>query len=348
MTAPKLSVRRVDPDVERAAIQRLLTEHLPDGAADSRFEAMYLANPRGKALVWLAETPEGKAVGTSAAFPRLFHVSGRELVGLVLSDFAIDSAFRTLGPAISLLKATLGPVENDEYAFALDFPSESMLAVYKRLKWTELDRVSRFVRPLRLSPAIGRRYGSIAATVVGRPLDGLLAVRDAAEARSAGYSASARSMDSVGAADVADTIRKGSAVFGDRGHQYLAWRYQDGLRFSYTLLVLESDDEQLGYAVLQHGGAGPVTIVEFESPDEVAVRSALMAAVARWSRRRGADGVQASALPGTAWHSMLAAAGFKAREESTGPVVYSKKDAPWCDLITDSGSWWMTDGDRDG
>ena len=100
MTTGPISIQRVTPETERASVIRLLKDNLPAAATNGRFEWAYLKNPHGVAHVWLAKTAEGEVVGTSAAFPRQFRVRGNPAMALVLSDFAIDSRFRSLGPAV--------------------------------------------------------------------------------------------------------------------------------------------------------------------------------------------------------------------------------------------------------
>jgi hypothetical protein len=350
MTTGPISIRRVRPKAERTVVLRLLKENLPEAATEGRFDWAYLDNPDGAALVWLAETADGDAVGTSAAFPRQFRVKGNTVQALVLSDFAIDSRFRTLGPAIALLRATLASVDDGLYDFALDHPSDSMLAVYKRLGGAELGRLRRHVRLLNVSGKTQRRWGTgLSATLVGSFGDFALRTVDRLRRVPSGLTVD---VHSGGFGDefakLGRMLEDRRAVFGDRRPEYLNWRYRSGIRFTYTTVTVRSAGELLAYAILQQSIAASATIVEFVCPTDAAIEVALFRALLEISRRCNAESLQASCMEGGAWCTILKRLGFAAREQSTGPVVYSPKNTKWADILTDRDLWWMTDGDRDG
>ena len=350
MPKNQITVRKANPATERSAVLRLLDENLPAAATAGRFDWAYLDNPDGDASVWLAETGDGEAVGTSAAFPRKFRVAGNTVQALVLSDFVIDSRFRTLGPAVALLRATLASIDDGSFEFALDHPSEAMLAVYRRLGGKELGRQTRYVRLLKMRGAAERRWGAgLKATVLGFLGDAALYTSDRFRRVPAGLTVETRS----GGFDnefekPGRELEARRAVCGDRGPDYLNWRYRSGIRFEYLTITVRSENELLGYAVLQQTSANSVTIVEFVCPENAQIEGALFRALVDVARRRDVDSLQASCIEGGAWCSLLKRLGFVAREQSTGPVVYSPKGGRWTDLLTDRNQWWMTDGDRDG
>lgn len=350
MTTGTISIRQVAPASERPTVLRLLKENLPEAAAEGRFDWAYLENPDGEASVWLAETADGEAVATSAAFPRQFRIKGDTVRALVLSDFAVDRRYRTLGPAVALLRATLAAVDEGPFEFALDHPSESMSAAYRRLGGIELGPLTRYVRLLKAKGAAIRRLGpGLTASVFGslgdftiRTLDRFRRVsgRLTVETHSGGIEDEFAALGRV--------LEERRAVCGDRRPEYLNWRYQSSIRFTYSTVTLRSDNRLLAYAILQHSEATPVTIVEFVCPEDNAIEVALFRALLDVSRSIDAESIQASCMRGGAWSSVLERLGFVAREESTGPVVYSPKDGERTDVLTDKDQWWMTDGDRDG
>ena len=138
------------------------------------------------------------------------------------------------------------------------------------------------------------------------------------------------------------------AVCGDRGPDYLNWRYRGGIRFEYSTVTVRSENELLAYAVLQQTDATSVTIVEFVCPADSAIEVALFHALLDICHCNNVESLRASCIEGGAWCTMLKRLGFAPREQSTGPVVYSPKNAKWTDILTDRDQWWMTDGDRDG
>jgi len=350
MTTGPISIRRVRPRAERDAVLRLLKENLPEAATEGRYDWAYLDNPDGVASVWLAETADGEAVGTSAAFPRHFRVKGNTVRALVLSDFVIDSRFRTLGPAVALLRATLGSIDDGSYDFALDHPSDSMLAVYKRLGGTELGRLRRHARLVNISGTTQRRWGAgLGARLVGSLGDFALRTIDQLRRVPGGLTVAVhagRFTDEF--AKLGHLLEDRRDICGERRPEYLNWRYRSGIRFSYTTVTVRSAGELLAYAVLQQNNAASITIVEFVCPTDAAIEVALLSALLKISRHCNAESLQASCMEGGAWCTILKRLGFAAREQSAGPVVYSPKNAKLVDTLTDRKQWWMTDGDRDG
>lgn len=345
-----VSIRQADPDSERSTVLQLLKENLPEAATEGRFDWAYLDNPDGVASVWLAETADGEAVGTSAAFPRQFRVKGNTARALVLSDFAVDRRFRTLGPAVALLRATLASIDDGSFEFALDHPSESMLAVYKRLGGIELDRHTRYVRLLKASGASERRWGAgLRASVIGSLGDFVLRTADRFRRIPGGLSVDVYSGAFTDEFDrLGRVLEERRAVCGDRRSDYLNWRYRNGIRFSYSTVTVRSGRELLAYAILQQTDAASARIAEFVCPADSAIEVALFRALLDVARRSNVESLQASCMQGGAWCTILKRLGFAAREQSTGPVVYAPKNARWADIVTARDQWWMTDGDRDG
>ncbi|NJN14239.1 MAG: GNAT family N-acetyltransferase, partial [Planctomycetes bacterium] len=180
MATNSLRIRSVDPRAEGESIRAVLLRNLPDACLKGRYERLYLGNPLGPARVWLAEEGEtGEVVGTSAAHIREVRVDGTPHRALNLSDFAVDSAYRSLGPALALLRATLAPVQGGEFAFSYDLPSQAMAAIYRRCKGMDLGPMVRLVLPLAAAPIIRRRFGDhFAARLLGKVGDLALGARE--------------------------------------------------------------------------------------------------------------------------------------------------------------------------
>jgi len=350
MPNSQITIRRVNPAIERDAVLQLLEKCLPEAASEDRFEWAYLNNPDGIALVWLAETADGEIVGTSAAFPRQFRVNGNTVRALVLSDFAIDQRFRTLGPAVALLRATLASVDDGPYEFALDHPSESMLAVHKRLGGAELGRQTRYVRPIKFSGFARRRWGTgFGPSIVGSLGDITLRAIDWIRQPRGGLAINIHSGSFDKNFDnLAGVLAESGVIFGDRHFDYLNWRYQSGIRFNYITISIRTAGGLLAYAILSWSDSTSMTIVEFVCPAETAIETALASALVDISRRHNVESLQASCVEGSTWGNTLSRLGFSEREQSAGAIVYTPKDARWSDILTDKDQWWLTDGDRDG
>src|SRR5439155_17226729 len=64
---------------------------------------------------------------------------------------------RTMGPALALQRACLEDLSKGEQSFCFDFPSLSMLAVYKRLRIEATEKMIRFAKPLRVDRKVAEK-----------------------------------------------------------------------------------------------------------------------------------------------------------------------------------------------
>jgi len=341
-------IRPADLSRDREAILAVLERNLPGAGSPERFDWLYLENPDGPARVWIVEDVQGGAVGTSAAFPRRMHLAGAPAMALVLSDFALDSGHRTLGPALKLLRATLEPVREGAFAFSYDFPSRTMHAIYRRLGAPDLGPAARWVRPLKLSSAIRRRFGEGALSgAAGAAADALLSARDSLATRPAGVEVSELRDAFDDRFDELDArVELDRAVAGVRDSTYLNWKYGGHTMWTHRTLVAEREGELLGYAVLRAGEANSVVLVDLFT-DEKAVRRALVAATNRLGRKQGAARIETEVLDEPGISRMLEGLGFVRREQGVGPVPYLSPSCPDRENLSDASSWWLNGGDRD-
>ena len=117
--------------------ERILTglaqRYLNEDADERRFRWLYRENPFGPARAWIAYEKDNEAVGMAAVFPRRMYCDGVAVSGCVLGDLCIATKFRSLGPALQLQRACLACARSGEFALAYDFPSTTMLGVYRHL-----------------------------------------------------------------------------------------------------------------------------------------------------------------------------------------------------------------------
>jgi hypothetical protein len=341
-----LRTRAADPATDAARVNAVLGRNLPPAAGAARLAWLYRSNPLGPALVWIAEEEgSGEAVATSAAHRRRFRIDGREAQVLNLSDFAIDARYRTLGPALALLRATLAGVAEGGYAFSYDVPSESMLAVYRRLGCVEVGRLERRVRPLSLGPALRRRLGRAGALVA--PLaDAILRLRDA-------FSRTPRGLDVAplagGFGAEFDCLEEREAtryrVRGVRSAAYLDWRYARHATLPHGTLCARRGGDLAGYLVWRRVEPGSLSVAEIAGDIDVA--RALVARLAKEGRSLGADSLSVQTLAGSPAAELLARLGFVKREEAPGPVVYLPPGTSLPRDLLEPRHWWFLEGDRD-
>src|SRR5262245_32410123 len=91
------SVRRATPS-DRHLIKRTIAEYLPTVDPTRRYDWLYLGNPHGTALTWLAtDDASGELAGLTSFFPRRMIVDGVEACGALGGDGYVRPAFRRRG-----------------------------------------------------------------------------------------------------------------------------------------------------------------------------------------------------------------------------------------------------------
>jgi hypothetical protein len=337
-----LEVVAADLDADRHAIVACLARHLTERPEDTRFDWLYREGPHGTARAWLArETTTGEIVGVAAAFPRRLRIRGVSYTALILGDFCIAEAYRSLGPALRLQRACLGPIDAGEAAFCYDFPSAGMVGVYHRLGIKPHGQVVRWARPLRIDPAVRRlvRDERLAATV-SRVANAVLALRQA-KGGTRGIRVDVEHGSWQAMADVAGKAVTGYDIFTERSEGYLRWRYERNPTCRYTVLGARHDGGMTGYAVLAEGQAH-VLVAELIAPDEAA-RQALLVGAAGWAGRNGAVTLSLPLLEGDPLAALARRTGFRPRESR--PLMVYAGVAPHIDVA--GHRWLLTHGDRD-
>lgn len=343
-----ISIRRAGLDADRALLIDTLAQHLTPLSDGSRFDWLYRDNPHGRAHVWVAmETNNQTIVGMAGAFPRRIYVNGRLVLAWVLGDFCINARYRSLGPALQLQRACLAGVETNGVAFCYDFPSEDMMAVYKRLRIVPCGYMFRLAKPLRVDGAVAK------VVKVPRVARGLSAVPnfmlELRERRPQPRGAVTISLHQGDCGEEFSTLacKIGShyGVCMQRSAAYLNWRYLANPLYRYELLVARRDDILLGYACFAQDGA-KATLADLFGIQDATLIGGLVAEVAALLRKRGVVTVTAPLFESHPWLALLQNLGFRRREAK--PVVwYAPTSSPSLRSAVEGLNWYCMQGDRD-
>jgi hypothetical protein len=222
-----------------------------------------------------------------------------------------------------------------------------MLALYKRLGAVELGRLERRVRPLSLGPALARRLGSFGR--LAAPLaDGLLRLRDAlpgaprdivVEPLAGGFDAGFDRLE--------ERERARFRVRGARSAAYLEWRYARHAMWPHRTLCARRGGALEGFLVSRETEPGAISVAELVDGGDPGVARALVLAVVREGRARGARSLSVQTLAGSPAAGRFAQLGFVKREEGPGPVVYLPPGTSFAAELLDPRHWWFLEGDRD-
>jgi hypothetical protein len=344
-----IRIRQADLELDRHMLIESLYLYLTKQSNEQRFDWLYTQNPYGHARAWVAcDEQTEDVIGMAAAFPRGMRVGGKNLLCWVLGDFCIKDGFRSLGPALLLQRACLSAVEREEIPFCYDFPSQRMMAIYKRLGMVPVGHMYRFVKPLRVDHKVQEVFGAgLLARSLSSVSNQVLAWRDHLGTSSKGWEISFHT--GCFGEEFSDlehrmlVLRHG--VCGRRTAASLNWRYGANPVRHYEIMTARQRGELHAYVVFTHSDRG-ATLTDVVGLAESGVLEDLLAAVIATLREREVLTVSAPLLDSRWLPAVLKRAGFYARE-SRPVVAYVRAGGPCTDIVTAQENWFLSDGDRD-
>jgi GNAT superfamily N-acetyltransferase len=341
-------IREADIEADRELLLASLSRHLaPLGEAD-HFDWRYRGNPEGRARSWVAiDRKRDTIVGIASAFPRRVYLSGCEERAWVLGDFYINPEYRSLGPALQLQRACLEAVDSREVAFCYDFPTATMMAVYKRLGINPFGQMLRLAKPLRVDRKVGE-FAKHPAVVRWLSAAGnrLLALSDQRPRNRERLMISLQKGEcGEEFSALAQAVGRRYAACVQRSAEYLNWRYLADTRCDHEVLTAHRDGMLLAYVVFATHGED-TTLVDLFGLEDHAVITSLVGSMVDLLRERGIVTVSAPVFESHPWLSLLQGLGFKTREAS--PVIVYGPPRSGANSSTWKGqTWFLMHGDRD-
>ena len=337
-----VTVRPADYASDREEMVAVLQRNLPWLPHDRLFDWLYLRNPEGRALAWVA-TDGHRVAGVAGAFPRRVYCNGGEKMGYVLGDFCIEPQYRSLGLALALQRACLEGVSRAG-DFAIDFPSQNMLAVYKRLRIETSHRMVRFARIIRADRKI---QAKLPVPLLARAMSAVANVGIKVVEPGAGPTPGCAIAEESGpwGEEFTDAAQNWSSAMGTcvaRTAEFLNWRYNNHPDRQYEMLTARRNRRLCGYVVF-HGNGENGTVDDVLAGDD-AVKKTLLHELATVARRRGMHTLSALSLadyPGT---KILEQSGFRPRESAPVMLVTLPEQAP----EHGTAPWYLSAGDPEG
>jgi hypothetical protein len=341
-------IRRADLARDREIIIDVLERHLAPGAGDRRFQWMYLMNPLHEApQAWLALDSERNAVcGAGAAFPRRFRLGDEEVSAWVLGDFCLDPRYRSVGPALELQRRTLSSFKNSQVEFCYDFPSASMVAVYRRLGFEVSGKMLRLAKPLRVDRKVQQMINNSAAQRVIASFGNAL-LRFASATAEADESLEVSLHAGVCGEEFSVLAQEQRGRFGiciERSAAYLNWRYVNNPLERHEIVAARRRGRLVGYAVWTQAEHDAAIVDLFGAKDWKMLRF-LVAQIAALAEDRGAETLSVSVSEAHPLRSLFSEMGFRVRDSFPVIIIaaqtFERKIDP---MLT---GWYLMQGDRD-
>ena len=341
-----VQIRPANLAQDRADMIEFFRKYLTPESDAKRFDWLYMNAPHGTARAWVSiDSEQNQIVGVAAAFPRNFTFSGAARTGWVLGDFCFSERFRSLGPALQLQRACLESLKKEPNSFVYDFPSQSMMAIYKRIGITQANSLVRWAKPLRTEDKIQKITGSkILSRALGAVADVVVAQRGwRGEAEQGDLDLQEEPCGEEFTA-LDKKVREGNGAFTVRDASYLNWRFLRHPSTKYEILAARRNGNLVGYTIFGQHGDG-ANIADLSCTGEPALIARLLAGAVEVLRKRNVVTVSMNAGENHPWNAVFERAGFRKRESS--PVITHSPEQP--DLFGASHEipWYLMQGERD-
>jgi hypothetical protein len=341
-----VQIRPADLVKDRTMLISLFRRHLTSESNEKRFAWLYSGGPHGTARAWvLCDGINDHVVGAAAAFPRRLSANSREICGWVLGDFCLDEHYRSLGPALQLQKACMSAVDTPSFEFVYDFPSHSMMAIYKRLGVAQPEKLVRWAKPLQVKSKIQKMVGSKTLTrVLGTVASVILRHRGWTGETSACELVPHEGLckDEFTALD--QRIRTAPGIFTVRSAAYLNWRFLSHPTTTYEILTARRSGRLTGYVVYTKD-VEEASIADLCCVEEPAVIARLLSGAVDRLGRAGAATISLNAGESHPWQATFHRAGFRPRESS--PVVIYTRPRGALTAADFREKWYLMRGERD-
>lgn len=338
---PAYTVHEADVERDRDLILGLWDGNLGDGARMARkYDWFYWQCPYGVPLTrLLRHEASGQWVGVASAGPREMLIDGRPALAGVLVDLTVVPAHRSLWPALSLQMALM-EAGLERFDLLYGFPNPKAAALFRRVGYLPLCRMTRWARVLRHGDYARRRVPGLLAAPAGWALDAADELR--LRVRAAGLRAQWQACADATLGDLWSAERAGVGPVAVRDLAFLRWRFDESPLLDVRYLVVrDPGDAVLAWFACESRGK-VLYVHDFWSRQGAAGASPEVLAMLVRSAREGGYASISVELGAAAASSSWQAAGFAVRGER--PVFWHPSGVPKNGFAE---RLWLTAADED-
>jgi hypothetical protein len=338
----RYSIREADLQRDGTDIRNVWRGNLGDASRfEWKYRWFYESAPLGEPLTLIlacsaADEAAAQPVGVATAGRRRFVQSGRTLDAGVLVDLAVLPAHRTLGPALRLQKSMIeSGLQRADVLYG--FPNPKAAPVFQRAGYRKLGAMTRYVKVLRPSVYLRRRFAGLIAAPLGVVADLLAGARFAIAAfRAPRLQWAPLSAAPLPEHDGHEGIPDG-LLRGERNARFWQWRF-------------DTPGEPVEQVRTGDAGGSAAWIVQRRETIlhvvDCCPRLLLSSAAAAWralfrdARRKGYSSVAFECLAPAGFRTVLASLGFAVRGDR--PVFAAARN----DGLL-AAEWYLTGADED-
>lgn len=341
----KFEIRAAGPDDRREIIA--LMGNIYPGDMSARYEWLYLNNPHGQALSWLAvEAATGDAVGCTSIFPRRVKVGRRDRTGGIGGDCFIEPRARRQGLATRLHAASFDQMRERGVEFMYGPPTPNNLGALIKAGSHLVANYRRWVRPLTSRGAYRAAFSRVPTKGQAHLADIPIMMLD----RLTRSDARGFTLEEVYEFGDEFNVMFERAAFGHlvvcvRDSDYLTWRYLEAPARRQVPLSLKRDGQVVGFAALERAGEFAAIADLFTAADPV-VMDAMLQRLIEHASASGCSSLEISLTGDSLLARRLRRHGFVGRDERGFQVAVSDND-PQARLLLKAEAWHFTEADQD-
>jgi hypothetical protein len=308
---------------------------------DRRIVWTYQNNPAGHAeLYLLKDKDQNRIFGVCATIPKYFQVNGVARIGGMTADFAVLEKYRILGPALALQREIM---KTSAYDFLIGIPNSNSYGIQKRIGYSDLCKMTRFVKLFRSKNALKKYYEDSPKRFIWPLIDIYFRFRTQAMTKKriiASYLESAASFD-----EEFSEIRLDEQIdfTGSRGSQYLNWRFIQNPYQDYSLLKFKKPgNKNLDGYIIYHLKDNIAYVDDFSLREHVSDLRILFDAFSLYAIQHKFHGVSVMVNSNYMLLDIFRKSGFYEMKTRLTTVFHNKATAGF-----DSKNIFLTGGDFD-
>ena len=345
--AAPYTVAAADLQADRASVIALWRINpLQPALADAKYQWFYLDNPNGPTRqLLLCHGPQADCVGAAGMVTRQFVARGATLSAGLLTDLFVQSAHRSLFPAL-LLQKTMRAAGLAQHDLVYGYPNDKSLLIVRRVGYATLGDLAKFVCLLRHHEYLERWLPRSSSRVVGAIVDRVLPLvfRPHRHLLTGWHGEWAEAVD-----DRFDALWRRAAqadgVIGVRDQRFLSWRFFERPSHRYRVFILSPrrGAEIAGYAVCEALGNTLHIRDMLVAPEVAGAQRVLVHLLALQARAQGYTRLSFEFLGNEALRRILHAAGMHERGETPLVVAFRREIMATVEHL----DWYLTAADTE-
>lgn len=317
-----------------------------------RYPWLYEKNSSGIPVVYLLKYEQDSSfVGAITLFPRAFFYNGGKVKAYICGDLVVDKLHRSLGPALSLIKAAIRRCNESRPCILLGIPNTNSENVMLRAGFEILADYCVMTRVIKSNRYLSKRiYSQFFSSILSLLVDQLLALRYGNFLRlgKSQYTTDRLSRFDKRFDNLCYTAITHNSFIGERNAQYLTWRFYDSPYNNYEIfgLLANGATRISGYLVyhIAHERAY-ISDLAFDMNDNSLTN--LLSNFSITIQLKGCSAISVTFSGNPSLINIFRKNGYFLRTSNNRVIIYSSLDDKGFLNTIRAGQWYLTPADND-